>query len=237
MEKGESNYLITIPQRGLKIIPPEETQKKMQMAKQGIKVEPYSEEEKYRLKKMINCRILKRRYPTKEDGQAFMKDVDLEWRDQLLDMAYELTETIVQSWRKINTNSDIAVLLYGSVAKGLTKKPTHEDPSNIDMAVIGNIGDCERLDLYDAIRPKRQEIQQRILAKCPVVNSDEINPGNAGVTIQDLSRIRNNYYYGVRSYIAAGAKTLYDESGIWRNIEMEAIAFARENTTPRGKKL
>lgn len=233
----ENIQLITLPKRGLRVIPPLETAEKMRQAKTGQKVLPFSAEEKYRLRKLIDCSILKQRYPTKQDGERFMNEVDLDWREQLLNMAQELSDTTVKKWRQINDRKDIAVVLYGSVAKGLTKKPGHEDPSNIDLGVIGNFGESERHALYNAIRPTRIEMQNRILARCSFIDSPEANPGNAGVSIQDLSKLRSNFYYGTRMYISAGAFALYDNSGIWEDIEKEAITFSRNNTTPRGKRL
>lgn len=229
--------LITIPKRGLRVIPPMETQEKMLQVRNGDKISPFSEEEKYRLKKLINCKILEQRYPIRQNGEDFMNTVDLEWREELLEMAKELSDNIVNSWHDISALNDIAVLLYGSIAKGLTKKPTHHDPSNIDIAVIGSFSTQQRLDLYDAIRPKRLEIQERILDKCNEINSPEANPGNAGVTIQDIAKLKNNFYYNTRLYISSGGYALYDDSGIWQGIEQEAIDFARNNTTPRGKQL
>lgn len=232
----ENLYRITIPKRGIKVIPPRETQEKMALAKQGIKVDPFSPEEKYRLRKIMDCKVLEGRYPAREDGLAFMQEVDLGWRNELLSKASGLAGTIVEEWNNISTNP-IAVLLYGSVAKGLTKRPDHYDPSNIDLAVIGAIGSEERDALYDAIRPERLRIQSEILSNCPALDSPETNPGNAGVSIQDLNKLRSNYYYGVRMYIQAGALPLFDEYNVWAGIESEAIAFARSHKTSRGKSL
>lgn len=232
------NFLrISIPKRGLKVIPPKETREKMSLARQGVKVEPFSEEEKYRLRKLIGCKILEQRYPTKEKGKAFMVEVDLGWRNELLDKANRLAGKIGTEWDKIAPEIPIAILLYGSAAKGLTKRPNHPDPSNIDLAVLGQISPEERSALYDAIRPARQQIQAEILEKCPYIDSEESNPGNAGVSIQNVAKLTSNYYYGVRMYIQAGAFPLCDRGNIWSNLEQEAISFALSNTTPRGKSL
>ncbi|MDP2637616.1 MAG: nucleotidyltransferase domain-containing protein [Candidatus Levybacteria bacterium] len=230
--------LITLPKRGIRIIPPQETQANMKLANEGQKV-TWSWEEKTRLKQLINCSILEKRYPTREDGARFMRDeVDYDRREELLCMAHELTNHIISSWKRINPNTEIAVILFGSVAKGLVKKADHPDPSNIDLAVIGDISDEERTELYDRIRPKRKDVQRRIIANNPHI-SPEIkqkaienqyvdrneNFGNAGVFIQTPEKVKkNNYSVGI-TYIKSNAQTLYDPSGIWQEIEKETLGF------------
>ena len=220
--------LITLPKRGLKVIPPQETQQNMARAQAG-EVVRWSDSEKARLKLLVSCPILAKRYPDPSIGREFMDEVDYEWRSELLTMSYEMSEDIVQNWNKINSEKDIAVILFGSVAKGLVKKPYSTSPSNIDMAVIGNISDCERESLFDLIRPKRQVIQQRILSQCPYLEYEDKdpNPGNVGVIIQDLSKLTKKKYAPTIGYIASGACTLYDPSGIWSNLEQNAIGCAK----------
>lgn len=214
--------LITLPRRGLKIVPPAETAENMRRAKAG-EVVLFSDEEKKRIALLRQCAILKRRYPTPEEGKRFMQEVDYEWGEKLREMAQELSNTIVTEWKVINSEQDIAVILFGSIPKGLVKRPNHPDPSNIDIAVVGCIRKPERAQLYDAIRPKRLEIQKRILARCPVINSSEPNPGNAGVTIQPMERVLKDNYSQVVSYIRSGAEPLYDGSGIWNSLETYAL--------------
>lgn len=231
--KLEAKPLITLPRRGLRIFPPAETAENMRRAKLG-EVVLFSDEEKRRLRLLMQCSILKKRYPTPEEGRKFMQDVDYEWRENLREMAQELSDSIVTEWRGINSEQDIAVVLFGSISKGLVKRPDHPDPSNIDMAVIGCMRSSERFQLYDGIRPKRLEIQKRILEHCPVVDSSEPNPGNAGVTIQPMERVLKDNYSQIISYVRSGAEPLYDGSGIWQSLETYALQAYRPRRKGKG---
>ncbi len=240
-------YQITLPRFGVRVIAPEHTARVMALARQHKaegtrftdeeKANLWPVEEKVRLAIMKNCAILAKRYPTKEAGRAYMLDVDYDRREQLLTQAGKLTTHIVEKWREIDPTQEVAVLLFGSVAKGLVKRPDHPDPSNIDLAVIGNISDEQRDQLLTSIRPERDRLRDEILAGVPVLDSSERNPGNAGVMVQHVSKLTNGSYYGARNYIASGAIPLHDPTGIWRGIEREALAFSVENATdPRGHK-
>lgn len=182
-----------------------------------------SDEESERLRQIINDGTLKRRYPTPNDGREFMSDIDFDRRDHLLGMAYEASNKIVEEWRRINPDKDVAVILFGSVAKGLVKNPDHKDPSNIDMAVIGDITDDESEKLFDAIRPYRTSIQEKILIDCVEVESEDINPGNLGVLIQHTDKLTNGHYSGAAAHIMAGAFPLHDPQNIWTGIEHYAL--------------
>jgi len=234
-------YRITLPRFGVKVIAPEHTARVMALAQkhkaegtrftQGEKANLWPVEEKVRLAIMKNCAILAKRYPTREAGERYMQDVDFARREELLAQAGQLTAHIVEKWREINPSEDIAVLLFGSVAKGLVKRPDHPDPSNIDLAVIGHISDEQRDQLLTSIRPERDRLREEILAKVPRLDSQERNPGNAGVMVQDLSKLTNGEYYGARNYIASGTIPLYDPEGMWRQVEREALAFSLQTIT------
>lgn len=216
-------YLITLPKRGLRVTPPHETQTNMRLARSGQKVS-WSPEEKTRLRELINCTILKKRYPAKEDGDRFMKeDVDYERREELRCMANELVGCIVSSWRTINPQKDIAIILFGSIAKGLVKRPDHPNPSNVDLAVIGNFTPEEKSELFDGIRFKRKEIQQRTINGNTNIDPSERNPGNAGVLIQTPDKLIVNDFSATRIYIRSNAQPLYDPAGIWKKIERRAL--------------
>lgn len=227
--------LISLPKRGIRVIPPQETRDNMQRARLG-EVVSWSQDEKIRLRQIINCGILAKRYPTAADGKRFMEEVDYAWRAQLENMAEELTCGIVLKWHQINQKKDIAVVLFGSVAKGLVRKPDHPDPSNIDLAVIGNFSPEERADLFDAIRPMRRDVQKRIISKCPKVETCDTNPGNAGIFIQDADKLSKDHYEPALRYIASNAYALYDPGGIWKQIEKEAISSATAKQNKRRSK-
>jgi hypothetical protein len=154
MNKPEGNrpeYLITLPRRGLQIIPPAHTEQVMRLARRhkaegtrftpAEKIDLWPSSEKTRLRMIKNCKILEKRHPVPEDGKKYMESVDYSQREVLFGYAQELAETIIASWEGIEPQKPIAVLLYGSVAKGLVKGIESLDPSNIDMAVIGDISD------------------------------------------------------------------------------------------------
>ena len=72
------------------------------------------------------------------------------------------------------------------------------------MAVIGDITDNESERLFDAIRPYRTAIQEKILSDCDKVESDDTNPGNLGILIQHTDKLTNGHYSGAAAHIMAG---------------------------------
>lgn len=225
-------YFITLPETGLRIIAPEETRRNISMAKNSVnrhevkQLITWTDQEKTRIKLLNQNPILRKRFPSNEVGRAMMGNVDYERREELLGYAQELKDEIVESWMDLHTNSDIAVVLFGSVAAGLVRRRDHPDPSNIDLAVIGNISDESKNMLFERIRPKRKEIQQKILSGCPYLNTLEQNPGNAGVFIQDKEKLRKNNFQCALEYIASNAYPLFDDHGIWKVIEQEALVYS-----------
>lgn len=184
---------------------------------------PHAENESERLRQITNDGTLRRRYPDPDEGRDFMDEIDFDRRNKLLGMAQEANHKIIEEWKGINPDKNIAVILFGSVAKGLVKKSDHKDPSNIDMAVIGDITDNESERLFDAIRPYRTAIQEKILSDCDKVESDDTNPGNLGILIQHTDKLTNGHYSGAAAHIMAGAFSLYDPQDIWTEIEQYAL--------------
>ncbi len=225
--------LITIPKRGLRVIAPEHTQRVMELArkhkKEGTrfteeeKEELWPETEKARLYLMKQCGILAKRYPKPQDGEKFMESVDYQRREELLEKAKHLSTDIVSAWQQINPEKPIAVILFGSVAKGLVKHTDNSDPSNIDIAVIGDITSEEREKLMDEIRPHRKSVQEWILERVPFINSSERNPGNAGVMVQNTKKLTKDGFEPTKNYITSGAIVLHDPEGIWKNLENQAL--------------
>lgn len=219
---------ITLPKTGLCITAPEQTARNMEIARttndkkvvKGLII--WSDDEKTRLKLLKNNTIFKKRYPSVVEGRSFMLNVDYEKQKELYAYAEDLSSFIVESWDEINDQTPIATVLFGSVACGLVKKITHPDPSNIDLAVIGNITEDERVMLFEAIRGKRKEIQQKIIQSYgrSMGNAGE---GNAGVFIQHTEKLRNNNYQCAKEYIASNATTLHDPALIWHTLEQEAL--------------
>ncbi len=236
--EAEPNYLITLPKRGLKVVAPEHTQRVMAKARENKlygtrfseeeKQNLWPETEKARIWLMKKCGTLAKRYPTTKEGNEFMKNVDYGRREELFNTAKGLTSEIISSWKSINNEKEIAVILFGSVAKGLVKRTEHPDPSNIDIAVIGDISREEREKLLDEIRPHRHRIQEWILERVPFINSHERNPGNVGVIIQNIEKLKKDNFEPAKNYIASGAVSLYDSEGIWQNLELQALLSASE---------
>lgn len=246
IESESGQYLITLPRRGIRVVAPEHTQRVMELARRHKeertrftpeeKNELWPETEKARIWIMKNCGTLAKRYPKPQDGEKFMESVDYQRRDELMLKARDLTEEIVSSWQTINPDTPIAVVLFGSVAKGLVKHTQDPDPSNIDLAVIGDISEEERERLMDEIRPHRKNVQEWILQKVPFINSAENNPGNAGVMVQHVDKLRKDRYEPTRNYIASGAIPLYDPAGVWAMLENEALLSASETMNHKKSK-
>jgi predicted nucleotidyltransferase len=215
--------LITLPKRGLRIVPPPETAANMQRVRSGERIEPWTDREKARLSLIRRDTIMKKRFPDSSHGNALMNEVCYSRREELLEMARDLSDEVVARWRDLHPDKNIAVVLFGSVARGLVRNRHNQDPSNIDIAVLGNFSDEERTEMLDAIRPARLETRDRILKTCEGIESFPDGSGNAGVFVQDVSKVINNKFAGAKEYIASSAMALYDPSGIWEMIETAAL--------------
>lgn len=221
---SKERLLISVPKRGIQIFPPAETAHKMSQARRGEVVTPFSLEEKVRLRELIHAKILERRYPTKQCGRAFMSDVDYEWGNQLLKLSQAFTTVLVYAWKEIS-NKPIAVILYGSISRGLVKRPDHSDPSNIDLAAIADFTDCEKEEFFDKIRPARETIRGYILSKTPAINPDS-KGGNVGIHLNTIRSLEVSNYSSTINYLQAAAVPLYDPDRIWERLEGEAIRRA-----------
>lgn len=195
-----------------------------------------SARESQRLYQIHQDGTLKKRYPTPEKGQEFMEIVDFDRRETLLSKAAEASSTIVDAWQQINPDKDIAVVLFGSVAKGTVKECQDPDPSNIDMAVIGDFTCEEQEALYDSIRPYREQVKQELLESCGELASSEANPGNLGVNIQQTQKLTNGHYSGMVSYIGSAAFPLHDPTNIWETLEQDALDRLSEERSVKMKK-
>lgn len=221
---SKEHLLITVPKRGLKIIPPAETAHKMAQARRGEVVTPFSLEERVRLRELISAKVLVKRYPTAECGRAFMNNVDYEWGDQLLKLSQAFTTVLVCAWKEIS-DKPMAVVLYGSISRGLVKRPDHADPSNIDLAAIADFTDEEKEEFFDKIRPAREIIRGYILSKTPDINPDS-KGGNVGIHLNTIRSLEVSNYSSTINYLQAAAVPLYDPDDIWKRLEDEAIQRA-----------
>lgn len=236
LETYSPDRLFTLPRRGLRVVAPPTSQVILQELKvNGKNGHPiWSEQEKARISLLRDCRILRRRYPTAEAGRQFMDQVSTERREDLFRMAQDLTTHIVEKWQEVKSDKHIAVILFGSVAKGLVKNVDHPDPSNIDLAVMGDITDKEREELMEKIRPRRLEMRKQIRSVCPNIDTKDETSGNAGVIIQNSKKVRNGEFGPALNYIASGAIALYDPEGIWEKIENAALNFQARKLFGRG---
>lgn len=156
--------------------------------------------------------IMLQRYPKAEDGQSYMATVDFSWREELHSKAMSLTNQIVAYSAQINPEKNIAVILFGSVAKNLSRSRRNLDPSNIDLSVIGNFNDSEKENLFTKIRPVRIEGESEI-------------GNNIGVHIQTPETVTNGNYAQSILYIGSSARTLHDPANIWTDIETETLTY------------
>ncbi len=233
MEKEKyTSLLISVPCRGLKILPPSGLESFVEKARRGERVNPPTDLDKIKWALVLYSNILRKRYPTTNSGQEFMTQVCYERLDELTELANSMTMCIVEKWKNIAPDTEIAVILFGSTTRGLVKNSSHPDPSNIDLAVIGNIDDYHKELLYDAIRPTRKSTQEIILKNCSISdNSADIqNSGNAGVHIQNIEKLTKNDFQQTIEYLKANATALYDPAGIWSGLENEALVYLRDET-------
>lgn len=213
----------------IEAIPPHAT---ANIAKAAFANQPLPTTEAERLRRMTIDKTMKKKYPTSQHGIDFMSEVNYGRGEELFTFAQELAfdssedaPGVLTSWLKINPNKPITIALFGSVAKALTKKSEHCDPSNIDIAVgIEGVTQEEQQELFDAIRSKREDIKKRILSGCPNIAEDS-DGGNAGVHIQSLATLKRS----MLTYIASGAYPLYGHE-IWYKIEEEEISAAAQKT-------
>jgi predicted nucleotidyltransferase len=215
----------------------------MLRVRQGEPLVPWSSRERARLHLITRDPMLKKRYATASQGVELMGKVCYERREQLLSLAKDLTGTVVREWNKISQDKNIAVVLFGSVARGLVRNPSHADPSNIDMSIMGSITGEERAMLMDAIRPARLQVRSVILAAYGGEENFPPSTGNAGIFVQDVDKLINNKYACAKEYISSNATVLYDPAGIWTAIEAAALdhefnlRFGKDSQQSRGRQL
>lgn len=238
LETGAPDRFFTLPKRGIRVMAPLASRRILEdlreNGKNGHSI--WSPEEKARIKLLRDCRILARRYPNPQSGKDFMNHVSIDRREHLYRMAQDLTSHVVEQWHEIKPDKPIAVILFGSIAKGLVKNTNHPDPSNIDLAVLGNFSDSERSILMDKIKPKRLQIGEEIKKDCARIVSPEKSPGNAGVFVQNIYKVKNGSYGCALNYISSGAIALYDPAGIWEKIEQEALSFYARKQNKKTKR-
>lgn len=178
---------------------------------------------------IYNDGTLKERYPTPEDGQEFMQHVCYKRRADLLTLAEEYTPEFIENWAKIFHDKPVAVILFGSVAKGLVKHCNEKDPSNIDISILSdNVSGQEREQYLDLIHPLRDEIHAELMKGLAIcsdkIDSPEKNPGNAGVHVQDIQRLSHDFYCGMKTMLLGScAFPLADPSGLWQRFETAAL--------------
>lgn len=157
---GTETRSLHLPDRGLIVeLPPS--------CAQGIFIDPKSDRAeidpmtKAQLNVVINDPILRNRYPSPEEGEKYMDKVSPQRRDELLEKARLITEGIkVACWSR--GEEYFAVILYGSLARNLARHRVDEDPSNVDVVVIGNFTFQKGREILSSIRPLRQKLATEI---------------------------------------------------------------------------
>ncbi|EKD91496.1 MAG: hypothetical protein ACD_30C00003G0007 [uncultured bacterium] len=246
MERVTSIYL---HERGVLVdLPPQLAQNIFSDPDQG---EFYmGEVEKQRLKAILKDPILKKRYPDYSDGDRYMDGVSPQWRDRLMGWSHEMTEAIKDACLDIGIDR-FGVILHGSVAKNLAKQRTDADPSNIDLAVIGDISVDEGEEIKNIIRGARERITTRIRVaescrcvglRCVCASEVSLSkPSNpierVGVLVQDIETLRKNDYYQARMFMSSCARVMYDPFDLWKALELEAVpSMAKFNMTRAERK-
>lgn len=206
--KERAEQMFWVHTRGIIVsLPPDATESIGKAHANGEEMHPNDQR---RLNVINNDGILKKRYPSTKDGEEYMNSIDMEWREVLYSKADSISTQIVEEAKKMG-KEDIAILLFGSVAKGLVRKQDHADPSNIDLTIIGQFTDKEREELLNRIRPIRDKEREEIR-------------NNVGVFIQTPDKLRNSNYGAVFMYIGSSARALYDPKSIWSNLQEEALS-------------
>lgn len=206
--RQEAEQLFWVHTRGLVVtLPPDATRRISSAVDAG---KPIPSEESSRLRVITMDPILKKRYPVQENGSDFMGQVCPDRRVFLYQKAVEVSGVIVQSARKIR-KPKVAVILFGSVAKALVKRDGHGDPSNIDLAVIGDFNKNDREIMLDMIRDERDRVKTEI-------------GNNVGVFVQSRDSVRGNNFDTAFNYIGSCARPLWDPHRIWRDLESAALS-------------
>lgn len=148
------------------------------------------------LRTIQNDPIIRGRYPSTQEGEQFMDEVSPQWRDRLLEHTEFLSEEIKQACFSIGSQR-FAIILYGSLARNLTKDRTSEDPSNIDIAVVGEFSPKQKESILDSIRVARQQVTTEIkvaeLCKCQGVKCKCSEQMTDYYWVNSTAPIRNGY--------------------------------------------
>lgn len=158
-----------------------------------VSIDPFV---KTHLQAIMDDPILRGRYPTALDGEEYMNGVSGQWRDRLLEYAESVTDEIKRGCWSVRRNR-FAVVLYGSLARNLTKHRTHEDPSNMDLVVIGEFSNWEKNQVLDRIRGLRQktttEIKAAELCECKTIRCQCYNEVTSRYLYYATRDLRNGY--------------------------------------------
>ena len=133
----------------------------------------------------------------------------------------------------------------------MAKQRTDADPSNIDLAVIGDISVDEGEEIKNIIRGARERITTRIRVaescrcvglRCVCASEVSLSkPSNpierVGVLVQDIETLRKNDYYQARMFMSSCARVMYDPFDLWKALELEAVpSMAKFNMTRAERK-
>jgi hypothetical protein len=230
------NELISIPRRGLRHALPESVDTKVRDFRVGSflhrdvyrRVRPqWSSDDLVRFDLILNSSVLAQRFPHPDAGRKLMGVVDYNYRNELFGYSLDMSKIIQNAIYTMPSYFDkyYAILLFGSIPRGLVKRPGYFDPSNIDIAVIGNFNSSERDYIFDHIRQDRHDLQDYMLRQNKMWRMPFEQRCNVGVHIQDQGKITGNSFSTALQYISSCAYPLYDNYHVWSEIESDAIAY------------
>lgn len=224
-----AEQLVWLHERGLVVALPPESSRRITM--DTVRGRCLSPLESTRLRILNSDPIVTLRCPSEDYGVRYMGKVDPVSRETIYyPLAEKLSNGIVnavKSMGKVSAHNpneaEVAVLLFGSVAKCLSRNVADKDPSNLDIVVIGEFDDEEKHELFTRVSKVRADVRKELLSYNP---SSRITPdmANAGVHIQRSEQFRKGDYGWAIQMIGSSARALYDPLGIWKTIEDEALA-------------
>lgn len=198
---------------------------------------------------MAENSVLRRRYPTSDCGERYMRIVSPEWGKFLTDQS-QIFATEANKELSIQGFGEISILLFGSVSRGLAKYPNHpKDRSNLDILIVGNFDDkLERDKVLNIIHPIREDVNSSITREednpeyhlpniheiqlCEESFKDDVPQSlnlkeicRVGVIASSVEKLKRDEYNAVRNYLSSGAYPLTDDQKIWTTLQYEAIPY------------
>lgn len=214
---GRIEQMYWLPRRGVIVtLPPHVTR---EIAGPISRWEDITPAAGHRLALLDKESILKKRFPNSEIGNDYRNRVDMVWRGALLHEAMYMAYAIKEAVKQVTgfAEEEFAILLFGSIARGLSRSRQDADPSNLDITVIANFTEDQREQVFYIIRPNRERGRERIR-------------NNIGVCLQTPSKFTNDHYALTLELIGSCAQPLHDPGNLWGQLEQEALEYSLTKT-------